>query len=313
MGHHHHHDHGSHSHSHHHDHSHSQNQKAFLLAASINFVFVAAEVIYAFMANSMSLFADAGHNFADVIGLVFSFAANWLLTRPSSEKYSYGYKKTTVLAALFNALLLIFSTGIIIYESISRLIHPIANVDEKIMMIIAGLGILINGGAALLFINNSKEDLNIKSAFLHLAGDALISLGVVVTGFVILWTRYIWIDALVGIIISIIVLVGTWRLVQDSLNLILDAVPRHINQEGVRKYLQSLPGVQAVHDLHIWGLSTRETALTAHLTMPEKPYISDHDFVNINQHLKQQFKIHHATLQVECGDNMHPCMQQDKC
>jgi cobalt-zinc-cadmium efflux system protein len=313
MGHHH-HDHGSHAHSHHHaDPQNMQNQKAFLLAASINFIFVAAEVIYAFIANSMSLFADAGHNFADVIGLVFSFAANWLLTKPSSKRYSYGYKKTTVLAALSNALLLIFSTGIIVYESLSRLFHPVANVDEKIMMIVAGLGILINGGTALLFIKNSAEDLNIKSAFLHLAGDALISLGVVVTGFIILWTQFIWLDALVGIIIALIILIGTWRLVLDSLNLILDAVPRHIDHEGVEKYLGSLSGVEAVHDLHIWGLSTKETALTAHLTMPNKSFISDHEFAEINQHLKKQFKIHHATLQVECGDSAHPCVQSDRC
>lgn len=272
-----------------------------------------AEVIYAFIANSMSLFADAGHNFADVIGLVFAFTANWLVTKPASERYSYGYKKTTVLAALFNALLLIFSTGMIIYESIARLLSPVSHINEKIMMIVAGIGILINGGTALLFIKNSAEDLNVKSAFLHLAGDALIALGVVMTGAVILWSKYIWLDAVMGFVIALTILFGTWGIVQDSLNLILDAVPKHIDQEGVKKYLLSLSGVTAVHDLHIWGLSTRETALTAHLIMPDKTWIADHEYARINHDLKEKFRIHHATLQIECGDKDHPCIQSERC
>lgn len=311
---------GQHPHSHSHSHSHSHTdshhayqQNAFLLAAGVNFIFVIAEIIYAFAANSMSLFADAGHNFADVIGLVFSFAANWLLNKPASKRYSYGYKKTTVLAALFNALILILSTGMIIYESFTRLIHPVTLINEKIMILIALLGILINGGMALLFIKHSAEDLNIKSAFLHLAADALISSGVVVTGLVILWTGFVWLDAAAGLIIAFIILFGTWGLMRDSLNLMLDAVPRHIDQEGVKKYLQSLSGVEAVHDIHIWGLSTRETALTAHLIMPQKPFMADREFVEINQDLKEKFKIHHATLQIECGDSEHPCTQSDRC
>jgi cobalt-zinc-cadmium efflux system protein len=306
----------AHSHPHDHDHSHHessapQHHLAFLVATSFNFLFVIAEAVYALMANSMSLLADAGHNLSDVFGLALAWVANWLLTKPSTERYSYGYKKTTILASLSNALLLVFATGIIIYESVLRLLHP-THVTESIIMIVAGVGILINGGTALLFITKSKDDLNIKSAFLHLASDALLSLGVVITGAVVLYTHWLWLDPLVGILIAVAILVGTWGLMRDSVNLILAAVPRHIPQEKVHKYLSTIPGVTAVHDLHIWGLSTREVALTAHLIMPDKA-LSDEDFHEINDYLKHHFKINHATIQVERGHLENPCGQAGKC
>lgn len=315
------HKHDDHGHGHHHDHSHghghhhhvpeSASNRAFFLATGLNFIFVIAETIYALMANSMSLLADAGHNLGDVFGLGMAWAASWLLTKPSNKQYSYGYKKTTILAALANALLLTLATGIIAYESILRLLHP-APITEKIIMIVAGLGILINGSTALLFIKNSKDDLNLKSAFVHLASDALLSLGVVITGAVVLFTHWLWLDPLVGLLIAIAILVGTWGLMRDSVNLILAAVPRHIPEEKVRQYLGEIPGVTAVHDLHIWGLSTREVALTAHLVMPKKT-LSDHDFHEINDHLKDHFKINHATLQVERGTIENPCGQVEVC
>jgi cobalt-zinc-cadmium efflux system protein len=311
----------AHSHPHHghlHDHEHSHHHVpqttasfAFLLAIGLNFIFVVVETAYALLANSMSLLADAGHNLGDVFGLTLAWVANWLLTKPSTEQFSYGYKKTTILAALANAFLLTLATSIIVYESVLRLLHP-TPVTEKIIMIVAGLGILINGSTALLFIKNSSDDLNIKSAFLHLASDALLSLGVVITGAIVLFTHWLWLDPLVGLGIAITILIGTWGLLRDSVNLILAGVPRHIPQEKVRLYLASLPGVKAVHDLHIWGLSTREVALTAHLVMPDR-ILSDQDFHHINTHLKHHFKINHATLQVEHGTIENPCGQVEVC
>lgn len=304
-------DHGhGHSHGHHH-HGNFSNQKAFLIATSVNLAFVAVEVIYAIMANSMSLLADAGHNLGDVVGLVFAWIANYLLTKPASKRYSYGYKKTTVLAAMSNAFLLVFATGIIGYESILRLLNPVS-IHENIIMIVAGLGILINGGTALLFIKNAEDDLNIKSAFMHLAGDAVLSLGVVITGAVVLFTHWLWLDPLVGLALAMTILFSSWTLMRDSINLIIDAVPKKINQEKVREYLFKLEGVKAVHDLHIWALSTKETALTAHLVCPERTF-SDPDFHEINDYLKSHFHIAHVTLQIERGSLDNPCGQVDMC
>jgi cobalt-zinc-cadmium efflux system protein len=306
------HDHHGHDHSHgHHHHGNFSNQKAFLIATSVNFGFVVIEAIYAILANSMSLLADAGHNLGDVVGLAFAWIANYLLTKPASKRYSYGYKKTTVLAAMSNALLLVLATGIIGYESILRLLHPVA-IQENIIMVVAGLGILINGGTALLFIKNAEDDLNIKSAFMHLAGDAVLSLGVVITGAVVLFTGWLWLDPLVGLVLALTILFSSWSLMRDSINLIIDAVPKKINQEKVKEYLFKLKGVKAVHDLHIWALSTKETALTAHLVCPEREF-TDHDFHKINDDLKQHFHIAHVTLQIERGSLENPCGQVEKC
>jgi len=304
-----HHDHG-HSHGHHH-HGNISNQKAFLIATTVNFGFVIIEVIYALMANSMSLLADAGHNLGDVIGLVFAWVANYLLTKRASKRYSYGYKKTTVLAAMSNALLLVLATGVIGYESILRLFNPVS-IHEHIIMAVAGLGILINGGTALLFIKNSDDDLNIKSAFMHLASDAVLSLGVVITGAVVLFTHWLWLDPLVGLILALTILFSSWGLMRDSVNLIIDAVPKKINQEKVKEYLFKIKGVTAVHDLHIWALSTKETALTAHLVCPDREF-SDHDFHVINAYLKTHFHIAHVTLQIERGSLENPCGQVETC
>lgn len=304
----------NHTHSHHDHHSHATNvtsNSIFFWAVFLNLGFTGAEAIYALMANSMSLLADAGHNLGDVFGLLLSWGANWLLTRPATVRYSYGYKKTTILAALSNALLLVLATGIIAYESIERLLHP-APVIEKIIIIVASIGILINGSTALLFVKNSKEDLNIKSAFLHLASDALISVGVVITAVVVMYTKWLWLDPLVGLLIVITILLGTWGLIRDSVNLILDAVPTHIDQDGVKQYLIDLPGVAAVHDLHIWGLSTKEVALTAHLVMPDHP-LTDDDHHKLNDYLKSHYKINHVTIQVERGHMENLCGRVESC
>lgn len=306
----------SHSHHHHeknqgHHHAPQSFNKAFGIAVTLNLAFTLCQIFYAFLADSMSLMADAAHNFGDVFGLILAWGANWLLTRPARKRYSYGYKKTTVLAALTNALILFATSAIITYESIYKLFH-ITQVNELIVIIVALIGIFINGGTALLFMKGAHDDLNIKSAFLHLLGDALISIGVVVSATVIFYTGWMWLDPLVGLLIVCIILLGTWGLLRDSVRLILDAVPHYIDYPGIHQYLQNLPGVKSMHDLHIWGLSTKEIALTVHLVMPDAS-LSDADYKKINDHLKSQFKVDHATLQVETGSKEHPCVRMQTC
>lgn len=305
-------------HSHHHDHSHGHAHPApqsfnlaFAISVFLNLAFTIFQIIFAFIAHSMSLMADAIHNFGDVFGLVLAWGASWLLSIPARRRYSYGYKKTTVLAAITNALILISTTALIAYESINKFLHPVA-VDAPIVIIVAIVGIVINGGTALLFMKGAHDDLNIKGAFLHLIGDALISIGVVVGGILIYYTDYLWIDPLIGLVIVIMILWGTWGLLRDSVGLILDAVPRHIDQQKIREFLQNLPKVSAVHDLHIWGLSTKEVALTAHLIMPSGN-LSDADYQHINHILKEKFKIDHTTIQVETGSSDYPCKRSEIC
>lgn len=309
----------SHSHAHH-DHSHGHHDHhqapksfnlAFLIAVVLNLSFTIAQVIFAFMANSMSLLADAAHNFGDVFGLVLAWGANWLLTLPARKRYSYGFKRTTIIAAIMNAFILVATSALISYESIYKLFH-LTQVDSHIVAIIAAIGIVINGSTAMLFMRGAHEDLNIKGAFLHLMGDALISIGVVVAAIIILYTGWIWVDPLVGLAIVIIILWGTWGLLRDSVRLILDAVPHHIDQHAIEEFLKQISGVTAVHDLHIWGLSTKEIALTAHLTMPGEK-LSDADFEKLNTVLKDKYRIDHATIQVESGNMDYPCKRSEIC
>ncbi len=297
-----------------HSHAHLAPQSfnyAFAIAISLNLGFTIVEVIYALLSNSMGLLADAAHNFGDVFGLVLAWGANWLLSRPARKRYSYGFKRTTILAALANALILVATSVLIIYESIAKLI-TITTVNEWMVIIVATIGIFINGGTALLFMKGMHEDLNIKGAFLHLMADALIAVGVVIAGIIILFTGWVWLDPVIGLLIVGVILFGTWGLLRDSVRLILDAIPHHIDQPGVEDFLHGIEGVQAIHDLHIWGLSTKEIALTAHLVMPVKQ-LSDADFKTINATLKNKFRIDHVTLQVEKGSLEHPCERTDNC
>lgn len=315
------HEHNGHSHGHGHshgpgghNHAHAVPESfnlAFALAVGLNLLFTIVEAGYAIFAHSMSLLADAGHNLGDVFGLMLAWGATWLLTKSATERYSYGYKRTTIIASIINALMLVAASTIIAYESIVKLIHP-AVVDEKIVIIVAIIGIFINGGTALLFMRGQKEDLNIKAAYLHLASDALISIGVVIAGTIILFTKQYWVDPVVGLLIVITIVIGTWQLLRQSLDLLLDAVPHHINYGGVSKYLAALQGVTAVHDLHIWGLSTREVALTAHLVMPEQT-LTDEMQVKVQHDLKHDFGINHVTIQVERGSAEHQCKMQESC
>lgn len=302
-----------HTHSHSHDHSHESADfsKAFVVATLLNLIYTIIQATYAFYTNSMGLLADASHNLGDVIGLLMAWGATFLLKQVATERYSYGYKKTTILSALANALILVFSSGIIIYQSINKLIYPAA-INEKIVIVVAAIGVLINSGTALLFMRGQEHDLNIKGAFLHLINDALISLGVVAAAIIIHFTGWMRLDPLVGLLIVVVILWSTWGLLRNSVSLILGAVPHNVDARAVRQYLSEIKGVTAVHDLHIWGLSTRENALTAHLVIPEV-VLSDADYTQITHVLKHDFKINHVTLQVEKGDSKNPCTQAMTC
>ena len=299
-----------HSHDHNHHHAPQSFNTAFAIAVSLNLAFTIVEGIYAVMANSMSLLGDAAHNLGDVLGLLLAWGASWLLTKPNSVRYSYGYRRSSIIAALINALLLV-ATGVLIgYESIVKLLNP-EPTKELIVIIVASIGILINGGTAILFIKGSKEDLNIKGAYLHLATDALISIGVVFTGIAMMFTGWNWIDPVAGLFIVAIIFYGTWALLRDSVLLIMDAVPASINLDEVREFLMAVEGVNSVHDLHVWGLSTKEIALTAHFVMPDD-HLSDEQHKIINTGLKEKFKISHTTIQVEKGLDSD-CAQHHTC
>ena len=313
----------THSHSHSnddHDHQHAKGHHhavpqslntAFAIAITLTLGYTCAEVIYAFAANSMSLLADAVHNMGDVLGLVLAWVANWLLSFPARKRYSYGFKRTTIIAALANAAILIATSALIAYESIYKLLH-LSEINENVVIALGLVGILVNGGSSLLFMRGAHDDINIKGAFLHLLADALILVGVVVGAIIIKYTGLVWIDPVLGLVIVGIVLWGTWGLLRDSISLILDAIPHYIDHVGVKQYLAQLSGVNAVHDLHIWGLSTKEVALTAHLVMPENG-LSDADHKKINEHLREKFRINHVTIQVESGSDEDRCHRTEIC
>jgi len=281
---------------------------SFGLAVFANLAFTVVEAFLALEADSMGLLADAGHNLSDVLGLVLAWIASYLATKKAGLRFSYGYRRTTILAALTNAITLLFASVYIAFGALEKLSSTTV-VQTEIVIYVAAIGIVINGGAALLFIKQSHHDLNIKGAFLHLAFDALVSAGVVVAGIVMLYTDAYWIDPVVALAIVSLILYLTWRMLGDALSLILDAVPPSIDPEAVAQFLRNISGVTAVHDLHIWAMSTQETCLTAHLVMPEHPlWAQPNGYQTVSQALAQQFSIHHVTLQVEQGDD---CQTQD--
>lgn len=292
----------------HHDHAHHAPKtfsSLFLIAIIANAAFVIIEASYAYFAHSTSLLADAGHNLGDVLGLIFAALASQLLTKRPSHRYSYGFKRTTIIAALINAVVLFATTAVIIAETLHKFFHPTAIATTPVM-IVALIGIAVNGGSALLFMRNAHEDLNIKGAFLHLAYDALISLGVVLVALCIAFTHWEILDPIAGLLIAIAIVVGAWGLFRDSLSLILDGVPRQVDLLELKQYLESIDGVTGVHDLHVWGLSTQENALTVHLTLPQRQF-TDADRRAIEAHLKTEFRIHHVTIQIEQDDCEHDC------
>jgi cobalt-zinc-cadmium efflux system protein len=263
------HDHShNHGHRHHgHDHGPTSYNRAFLIGIALNTAFVAVEVVYGFLANSLALLADAGHNLGDVLGLLAAWMAASMVKRRPSARYTYGMRRTSILASLGNAMLLLVASGAIVLEAVQRLGAPQA-VGETTVIWVALAGIVVNGASALGFMAGRKRDLNIRAAFTHLAADALIALGVVLSGLAILATGWQWLDPVVSIAIALVIVVGTWSLLRDSVNLALDAVPAHVDRDGIVLYLRELPGVTEVHDLHIWAMSTTDIALTAHLVRP---------------------------------------------
>ncbi len=300
-----HHDHHEHGHAHHgHHHGPKNYNKAFAFGIALNITFVIIEALYGYFSKSLALMADAGHNLSDVAGLILAWGAVWLATKKPSAKYTFGLRKSTILSALFNALLLLLAVGIIIWEALHRLMNP-TQVETGMVMIVAGVGIVINGLTALLFFKDKDHDINLKGAYLHMAADALISFGVVLSALVISYTSWNWLDPLVSIVIALVIIYGTWDLFRSSIYLSLDAVPMGIEFSEVKKYLESVEGVHDAHDLHIWPMSTTENALSVHLTLKEKN-LENHKLVEIAKVLKDKFKIVHPTIQFEAlEENFH--------
>ncbi len=282
---------------------------AFIIGISLNFLFVIAEVVVGIINNSMSLLTDAGHNLGDVASLVLSLIAFRLARKKSTQKFTYGYKKTTVLASLFNAVFLLVTVGILGFESVRRLFHP-EIVQGNVIAWVAAAGILINVISALLFFSNRKNDLNIKSAYLHMMSDALVSLGVVCGGILIFFTGWYWVDPLIGIIVMLIILISTWSLLADSFRLSVDAVPPDINMNEIKKIIGKQPDVTDVHHVHIWALSTTENALTAHVSLNESLGFEEKmNRIQCIKHELMHYKIHHSTIEIETAHS--GCLQKD--
>ena len=273
--------------------------RAFAIGIGLNTAFVLIEAAYGIAANSMALLADAGHNLSDVLGLVVAWVAAVLSRRPPSQRYTYGLRSSSILAALFNAVFLLLAVGAIAWEAILRLFNP-EPVAGGTVMVVAAIGIAINGITAWMFAAGRKSDLNIQGAYLHMAADAAVSAGVVAAAAVILLTGWLWIDPAVSLVVSGLIVWGTWGLLRESLSMSLDAVPAGIAPDAVQAFLKGLPGVTGVHDLHIWAMSTTEVALTAHLVRPDASV--DDDFIATTAHeLEHRFGIQHTTLQIESG------------
>ncbi len=290
---------------HHHAHAPTSFGAAFLIGIILNSAYIAAEAIYGVLSNSLALLADAGHNFGDVLSLAVAWLAAWLARKAPSDRYTYGLRGSSILAALSNAVVLLLVTGGIAWAAILRLLHPSPSVGTTIVLVALG-GVVVNGATAMMFASGRKGDLNVRAAFLHLASDALVAAGVAGAGLLILITGWTWLDPVVSLAIGGIIVAGTWSLMRESLDLALHAVPMGVDRQAVSNYLARLPGVLEVHDLHIWGMSTTETALTAHLVRPNGA--TDDSLLHAAcEVLKTRFGIHHSTLQMETGAGDQPC------
>jgi cobalt-zinc-cadmium efflux system protein len=309
------HDHGHKHHGHdhaHHGHNHvapATMGRAFVIAIVLNLAFVAVEFVYGVIANSTALMADAGHNLSDVLGLGLALGAALLARRAPSQNFTYGLRSSSILAALANALLLMVACGAIAWEAVQRFDAP-APVAGWTVSIVALSGVLVNGISAWLFMSGSKDDINVRAAYQHMAADAAISLGVVISGGIIAATGWAWLDPAVSLVIVALIAWSTWSVLRESLRMVLAAVPSNVDPARVDAFLAQLPGVSGTHDLHIWAMSTTETALTAHLVMPEG-YPGDAAIDAIVARLKAEFSIHHCTLQIEQGTTDHACCLQD--
>lgn len=299
------HSHGQHSHSHHdrhgpHGHMPTDFSRAFAFGIILNIIYIIVEVTYGLLSGSMALLADAGHNLSDVLGLAVAWGGAALTKKPPNAQYTYGFGGSSILAALMNGLLLLVACGAIAWEAIWRFGNP-REVASTTVMVVAGIGIIINFATALLFIKGQKEDINVRGAFLHMMADAGVSAGVVIGAVAIYFTGLNWIDPAVSLFIVVIIFWTTWGLLSESVRMSLAAVPRHIDTQEVMEFLLSLPGVAAVHDLHIWPMSTNETAMTTHVVLPGghpgKRFLFD-----VQKAMQAQFAIHHCTIQIELED-----------
>lgn len=300
--------HGHHGHAHgaHHDHAHptpAASDRRYSIAIALNLGFVLIEAAAGVIANSTALLSDAAHNLSDVLGLALAGGAAWLAKRASGERRTYGYAKATVLAALANALVLVAVSGGILWEAVSRFAAP-EPTQGVVVMAVAGAGVLINGGTAMLFLAGRKHDVNVRGAYLHMMADAGVSAAVIVAGLAMWATGLAWIDPAVSVAVVALILWGTWGLLRESLDLALDAAPAHIDVAAVRDALAAQPGVTAVHDLHIWAMGATETALTAHLVRPEGG--GDAFLASVTEAIAKGFGITHVTLQIEA-------QQRDDC
>ena len=290
---------------HNHSHEHPGYDRAFAVGIALNLGFVVIESVYGVLSHYMALLADAGHNLRDVLALALAWGASVLGRREPSHRFTYGLGSSTILAALINAMLLMLVVGGIAVEAVQRLMNP-APVATMTVIWVALCGIAVNATTALFFMRGGERDLNVRGAFLHMAADAAVSLGVVLAGVGMLYTGWTWLDPAMSLVIAAVIIGSTWGLLRDSLNLSLHAVPPRIDAGSIRGYFSVLDGVAEFHDLHIWGMSTTETALTVHLVMPDG-HPSDRFFTQVADELRERFGIRHATIQVETGDELHPC------
>ena len=295
----------THNHSHGHDHGTSSYNRAFIVSVALNTGFVVIEATYGILANSLALLADAGHNLSDVLGLLLAWGASVLVRRRPTARRTFGLRRSSILAALLNAAFLLIVSGGIGWEAIQRFRTP-SDVAGGTVIVVAAIGIAVNTISALMFLSGRKNDLNIRGAFLHLAADAAVSLGVVLAGVAIVVTGWQWLDPAVSLGVTAVIVVGTWQLFWESFNLVLDAVPEGIEPLAVRTYLAERPGVAHVHDLHIWAMSTTEVALTVHLVTPDE-HPGDAFLAQVCQELHEHFGIEHTTIQIELGDSDSIC------
>jgi cobalt-zinc-cadmium efflux system protein len=271
--------------------------RVFAVGVALNVAYVLAQVIFGFFGHSLALLADAGHNLSDVLGLVLAWGASHLAKRPATVHRTYGWRRTSIMAALLNAVFLLVAVGGISWEAVRRFARG-EIVNANVVISVAAVGVVLNGVTAWLFMSGRKSDLNIRGAFMHMAADAAVSAGVVIAGIAIRFTGWTWLDPATSILINIVIVIGTWGLLRESFNLATDAVPASVNLVEVRKYLSDLPDVAAVHDLHIWAMSTTQVALTAHLVMPAATG-SDTFLHDVCEHLQRSFGIEHSTIQIE--------------
>ena len=279
--------------------------RAFAIGIGLNLAYVAVEAGFGVVSGSLALLADAGHNLGDVLGLALSWGAAVLSLRQPSPRFTYGFRSSSILAALANAVILLVVTGGIAWEALWRLSHPVAVAGATVAWV-AAIGILVNGATALVFARGRSRDLNIRSAFVHMMADTAITAGVVVAGIAIALTGLAWLAPAVSLAVSAVIVYGTWDLIKDAMGLALDAVPEGVDAAAVRAHLAALPGVAAIHDLHIWGMSTTETALTCHLVMPGG-HPGDAALGQLGRELDERFGIHHATIQIELADSDEVC------